>query len=487
MIKKENCKGQNNTLSIKSNKKQPKQKGTMTPGIVVDESEENNSEMITHRKNLFTLLKTYLPWEYWKGLTKVQYLSSSESPFLKDSLESSSSITDCRTAFCKKKIGRSCELIQKEISSFPVSDVEATSIEETKTNQDSPNEINRNDTSDNFHEQRNRKKENEFLLDPQISLESVIKIDSAKIIKTEGDQLHDSMNFQRNSTKIEEQKEYADHEEKPVQFLINTSGTYLSSPIAPLTLYQAPLSESFWTFIQSFISIGIVTAVNYQLMKIKDPETNIRTVSYSLGATSVLLHSMCHLCPSQPRNVFWGTTISAFLGVLTFQIYLVFFYHFYFYKYYDTTDDEITNHQTNKQETTSFTFYPFDLSSRQAMEQVYNSQGYLNTVWIPASLSVALATVAMERLQCLHPPGGAAAFTAVVGGFDAHTLQFLYPILPCGISVLFMIGIATIFNNFSRYRHYPMYWSLFNFRFLLPNTIKKFIKAKEAKTAHQES
>merc|ERR1712213_246091 len=102
---------------------------------------------------------------------------------------------------------------------------------------------------------------------------------------------------------------------------------------------------------------------------------------------------MCHLCPSQPRNAFWGTTISAFVGVVIFQIYLILFYNLYFYQYYDNIEDFNSNEGIKDHDITSsgsFIFYPFDLSSRSSMDQVYNSTAYLNTVWIPASLAVAL-------------------------------------------------------------------------------------------------
>ncbi len=64
-------------------------------------------------------------------------------------------------------------------------------------------------------------------------------------------------------------------------------------------------------------------------------------------------------------------------------------------------------------------------------------------IWIPdpfiaAGLAVGLAIFAMHQLNCLHPPGGAAALVAVIGGEQIHALGYLYVLMPVGLNVLIL-------------------------------------------------
>jgi len=63
--------------------------------------------------------------------------------------------------------------------------------------------------------------------------------------------------------------------------------------------------------------------------------------------------------------------------------------------------------------------------------------------WIPdlylaSGLAVGLAIFAMHQLNCLHPPGGAAALVAVIGGEQIHALGYLYVVVPVGLNVLIL-------------------------------------------------
>lgn len=68
---------------------------------------------------------------------------------------------------------------------------------------------------------------------------------------------------------------------------------------------------------------------------------------------------------------------------------------------------------------------------------------------IAAAVAVALAILTMSLLRCLHPPGGAAALSAVLGGyalFSAHMLEFLTVVL---VNSLLLVAIGWIFHRFS--------------------------------------
>jgi len=68
---------------------------------------------------------------------------------------------------------------------------------------------------------------------------------------------------------------------------------------------------------------------------------------------------------------------------------------------------------------------------------------------IAAAVAVSLAILTMSLLRCLHPPGGAAALSAVLGGyalFSAHVLEFLAVVL---VNSLMLVAIGWIFHRFS--------------------------------------
>ncbi len=73
-------------------------------------------------------------------------------------------------------------------------------------------------------------------------------------------------------------------------------------------------------------------------------------------------------------------------------------------------------------------------------------------------MGVSLAIVLMHTLKCLHPPGGATALIAVLGGPKIHALGYLYAVIPAGLGAVIMLGIALIINNMAKERSYPEYW-----------------------------
>jgi len=124
----------------------------------------------------------------------------------------------------------------------------------------------------------------------------------------------------------------------------------------------------------------------------------------SLGASAVLLFAVPHGPLSQPWPVIGGHTVSAIIGVACAQ-------------------------------------------------------------WIPdtvlaGSAAVGLSIVAMHYLLCIHPPGGATALTAVVGGESFHSLGFEYVFTPVLISAITIIIVAIIFNYPFVQRRYPASWTM---------------------------
>lgn len=78
---------------------------------------------------------------------------------------------------------------------------------------------------------------------------------------------------------------------------------------------------------------------------------------------------------------------------------------------------------------------------------------------VPA-LAVSLAVVAMHLTRTIHPPGGATALIAVIGGDHVSVLGFWYVLFPITAGALAMLLIAVLINNMSTnsHGHYPRYW-----------------------------
>ncbi|MFD1949849.1 HPP family protein [Sphingomonas arantia] len=76
---------------------------------------------------------------------------------------------------------------------------------------------------------------------------------------------------------------------------------------------------------------------------------------------------------------------------------------------------------------------------------------------LAAGFAVGGAILAMSLLRCLHPPGGAAALTAVIGGPAVHAAGFGFALLPVGLNSLVFVLIAMLFHRATghRYPHRP--------------------------------
>jgi CBS domain-containing membrane protein len=76
--------------------------------------------------------------------------------------------------------------------------------------------------------------------------------------------------------------------------------------------------------------------------------------------------------------------------------------------------------------------------------------------WMAGATAVALAILAMSLLHCLHPPGGATALTAIIGGDAVHELGFHYVLSPVGINVPALLILSLIINRLlTPHRHGP--------------------------------
>lgn len=93
-----------------------------------------------------------------------------------------------------------------------------------------------------------------------------------------------------------------------------------------------------------------------------------------------------------------------------------------------------------------------------ALAGVASYQIFHGHIWLAAAVGVATAIAVMHASRTLHPPGGATALIAVIGGEKIHALGCMYAIFPVGGGVLIMLIIALLVNNIPKNRRYPEFW-----------------------------
>ncbi|SAK65902.1 HPP family protein [Caballeronia hypogeia] len=70
-----------------------------------------------------------------------------------------------------------------------------------------------------------------------------------------------------------------------------------------------------------------------------------------------------------------------------------------------------------------------------------------------AALAACLAICAMFALRCVHPPSGAVALTAVLGGPSIHALGYGFVIAPVAIQSAALLSSAIVFHTLTGHRY----------------------------------
>lgn len=153
--------------------------------------------------------------------------------------------------------------------------------------------------------------------------------------------------------------------------------------------------EKLISAVGAFLGICAVWWVSYWYL---DQQGAVMMIA-SMGASAVLLFAVPHGVLSQPWAVIGGHLISAFVGIACFKL----------------------------------------LGA---------------SPWTPP-LAVGLAVAAMHYFSCIHPPGGATALTAVIGGDAVYSAGFGLMVYPVLINVVAIIFIAVTFNCLFKWRLYP--------------------------------
>src|SRR5690606_30220386 len=145
--------------------------------------------------------------------------------------------------------------------------------------------------------------------------------------------------------------------------------------------------EKWLSALGAFCGIGLIYLATHGVL----PLEAACWVVASMGASAVLLFAIPHGALSQPWAVFGGHGLSAVIGVACAQL---------------LPDHPLT-----------------------------------------PTLAVALAILVMHYGRCLHPPGGATALSAVVGGPAIEALGFGYVLMPVLLNTVLLLLVAVLFNS----------------------------------------
>jgi CBS domain-containing membrane protein len=74
---------------------------------------------------------------------------------------------------------------------------------------------------------------------------------------------------------------------------------------------------------------------------------------------------------------------------------------------------------------------------------------------LAAACAVGLAIGAMHQFKCIHPPGGATALTAVIGGPGIQALGVDYVWRPVAVNAVVIVAVGIAFNWLFPWRRYP--------------------------------
>lgn len=165
---------------------------------------------------------------------------------------------------------------------------------------------------------------------------------------------------------------------------------------------RKPLSKILWSWLGSLVAIYVISILNEKIHI--DPKDTLFLVG-SFGASAVLIFAAPQADFSQPRNFLGGHVLSALVGITLYK----------------------------------FVHVEIELLS---------------------AIAVSTAIVVMHFTRSLHPPGGATALVAIVGGAQTHELGYLFAFFPILLDSFVMFAIALLINNLSSNtkRHYPRYW-----------------------------
>lgn len=176
---------------------------------------------------------------------------------------------------------------------------------------------------------------------------------------------------------------------------------YLSTirKLLGVELVEVSSSEKLISMLGGGLAILLLLSISHWLL----PDPGATVVVASMGASAVLLFAVPHGQLSQPWPVLGGHTVSAIIGVACAK--------------------------------------------------------YIPYPYLAAACAVGLAIGTMHQFKCIHPPGGATALSAVIGGSAIHQLGFGFVLAPVLMNALLMVLLAVLINSRFKWRLYPAFFN----------------------------
>lgn len=171
--------------------------------------------------------------------------------------------------------------------------------------------------------------------------------------------------------------------------------------------HSPPPAPDYWiwleTLVASFCGIAVIEGVFKSHTAFSEHHAPLIVASY--GASAILCFNASQAPLAQPRNALVGHIVSSTLGVCIQKLFLL-------------------------------------------------SQAGRDHYWAGGALSVAVSSVVMSILNCVHPPGGASALLPCL---DDRVRAMGWWYLPVQlVSSVLMIAVACISGNVVR--KYPVFW-----------------------------
>lgn len=160
-----------------------------------------------------------------------------------------------------------------------------------------------------------------------------------------------------------------------------------------------PLRERVLSTLGGLLGVLAVAFLDFH----HSPAGSAPLLAGAMGATAVLLFSLPHGALSQPWPLFGGHLLSATIGL--------------------------------------------------------GCVHWLGNTPLAPALAVGLSIGVMHFARCLHPPGGATALIAAMGGPEIHALGWHYLLDPVLLHVSVLFALAVLFNAPFPWRRYPARWA----------------------------
>jgi CBS domain-containing membrane protein len=168
------------------------------------------------------------------------------------------------------------------------------------------------------------------------------------------------------------------------------SGIRLFVPI----LAGASLAERMLACVGALVGIALTALICRFVL---GDHSSLPLIVAPLGASAVLLFAVPASPLAQPWSIIGGNTISAMIGVIVAHL----------------VHDQI----------------------------------------LAIGFGVSIAIAAMSFARCLHPPGGATALTAIIGGPAVTSAGFLFPFVPVGLNSVLLVGLGFLFHKLSQHTY----------------------------------